>query len=255
MFLRAFLVTMVLALPAWAQVVVVPDCTVDVTVAKNLKLDVVYRCRSTTALTFAPDDQEVAAHVSGNRGKIEPVNGIVEARYRFDLADYARAVNSPAAGVKRGEAVLAPIRRLAARAARLRAPAGDRYPRSTARRVLLRDRPAESGRCLAARRHARGLRGLQRDRQVHAGRDRRSRARLLRPGAAEGGRRAAARHPRRLRQGQHARPGRLGAPHRARPSPTTGRDSRRSRCWSGWCRCARPGVGYRPHQCRAAAPR
>ncbi len=109
MFLRAFLVTMVLALPAWAQVVVVPDCTVDVTVAKNLKLDVVYRCRSTTALTFAPDDQEVAAHVSGNRGKIEPVNGIVEARYRSDLADYARAVNSPAAGVKRGEAVLAPI--------------------------------------------------------------------------------------------------------------------------------------------------
>ena len=68
MFLRTLLATMVLALPAWAQAVAVPDCTVDVTVAKDLKLDVVYRCRSTTALTFAPDDQEVAAHVSGNRG-------------------------------------------------------------------------------------------------------------------------------------------------------------------------------------------
>jgi hypothetical protein len=110
MFLRAFLATIVLALPAWAQPIAVPDCTVDVTVGKDLKLDVVYRCRSTTALSFAPDDEEVAAHVSGNgRGKVEPVNGIVEARYRSDLADYARAVNSPAAGVKRGEAVLAPI--------------------------------------------------------------------------------------------------------------------------------------------------
>ncbi len=110
MFLRAFLATVVLVLPAWAQPIAVPDCTVDVTVGKDLKLDIVYRCRSTTALTFAPDDQEVAAHVSGNGGgKVEPVNGIVEARYRSDLADYARAVNSPAAGVKRGEAVLAPI--------------------------------------------------------------------------------------------------------------------------------------------------
>ncbi len=109
MFLRAFLATIVLALPAWAQPIAVPDCTVDVTVGKDLKLDVVYRCRSTTALTFAPDDQEIAAHVSGNSGKVEPVNGIVEARYRYDLADYARAVNSTREGVKRGEAVLAPI--------------------------------------------------------------------------------------------------------------------------------------------------
>jgi hypothetical protein len=79
MFLRTFLATMALALPAWAEAVAVPDCTVDATVAKDLKLDVVYRCRSTVALTFAPDDQEVAAHVSGNRGKVEPVNGIVQA--------------------------------------------------------------------------------------------------------------------------------------------------------------------------------
>jgi hypothetical protein len=110
MFLRAFLATMGLALPAWAQSVAAPDCTADVTVARDLKLDIVYRCRSAVALTFAPDDQEVAAHVSGLRGgPVEPVNGVVEARYRYDLGDYARTVNSPAQGIKRGEAVLAPI--------------------------------------------------------------------------------------------------------------------------------------------------
>src|SRR5258708_20506565 len=126
MFLRAFLATIVMALPAWAQPIAVPDCTVDVTVGKDLKLDIVYRCRSTTALTFAPDDQEVAAHVSGNGGgKVEPVNGIVEARYPSDLADYARAVNSPAAGVNRGEAVLAPI------------PGWPLQPRGVARRPVI----------------------------------------------------------------------------------------------------------------------
>jgi hypothetical protein len=110
MFSRALLATMALALPAWAQGVAAPDCTADVMVARDLKLEVVYRCRSTVALTFAPDDQDVAQHVSGFRGnKVEPVNGIVEARYRYDLADYARTVNSPSAGLKRGDAVLAPI--------------------------------------------------------------------------------------------------------------------------------------------------
>jgi hypothetical protein len=110
MFLRTFLATMALALPAWAQPIAVPDCTVDVTVGKDLKLDIVYRCRSTTALTFAPDDQEIGGHVSGYGGaKVEPVNGIVETRYRYDLADYARAVNSTREAIKRGDAVLAPI--------------------------------------------------------------------------------------------------------------------------------------------------
>ncbi len=93
-----------------AQGVTTPDCTADVTVARDLKLDVVYRCRSTAALTFAPDDQEVASHVLGpSVGKVEPVNGLVEAHYRYDLGDYARSVNSPASGLKRGDAVLAPI--------------------------------------------------------------------------------------------------------------------------------------------------
>src|SRR5438477_6739461 len=110
MFLRTLLATMALALPAWAQAIAVPDCTVDLTVAKDLKLDVVYRCRATTALTFEPDDQQIAAQMSGYSGaKVEPVNGIVEMRYRYDLAEYARTVNSPAAGIKRGDAVLSPI--------------------------------------------------------------------------------------------------------------------------------------------------
>ena len=110
MFLRTLLAAMVLAVPALAQPVAVPDCTVDVSVASTLKLEVVYRCRSTTALSFAPDDQEVASHVSGYRfARVEPVNGLVEARYRYDLADYARTVNSTREGIKRGDAVLAPI--------------------------------------------------------------------------------------------------------------------------------------------------
>jgi hypothetical protein len=110
MFLRTILATMVLSLPAWAEPVAAPDCTVDVAVAKNLTLEVVYRCRSTAALSFAPDDQEVAAQVRGNAGaQIQPVNGIVEMRYRYDLAEYARIANSTRAGIKRGDAVLAPI--------------------------------------------------------------------------------------------------------------------------------------------------
>jgi hypothetical protein len=108
MLFRTLLAALALAAPAWAQAVAVPDCTVDVTVAKDLKLDVLYRCRSTAALSFAPDDQEVAAEVSGYRfAKVEPVNGVVEARYRYDLANYARTANSTRAGIKRGEAVLA----------------------------------------------------------------------------------------------------------------------------------------------------
>ncbi|MFO1534031.1 MAG: alanine--tRNA ligase-related protein, partial [Thermoplasmatota archaeon] len=88
----------------------VPDCTADVTMGKDLELEVVYRCRSTGALSFEPDDPKVAAHVRDFAGgKVEPVNGLVEARYRYDLASYARAVNSPAAAILRGEGVLAPL--------------------------------------------------------------------------------------------------------------------------------------------------
>src|SRR5260370_640205 len=91
MFFRTLFATVMLALPAWAQPVAAPDCTVDVTVGQNLKLEVVYRCRSTTALSFEPDDQQVAAQVSGFAGgKIEPVNGLLEARYRYDLDGFSK---------------------------------------------------------------------------------------------------------------------------------------------------------------------
>src|ERR1700675_4942467 len=49
---------------ALAQPVAAPDCTVEVEVsATGLQLDVLYRCRSATALTFRPDGERVAAKV------------------------------------------------------------------------------------------------------------------------------------------------------------------------------------------------
>src|SRR5437016_2367014 len=116
------LISMILALPAWAQPVAVPDCTVDGTLASNdgLKLDIAYRCRATTALTFNADGDRVAGKVldfrdgagrqptpSSNAWKVEPANGIVEAHYRYDLTGFARAVDSPSTAIQRGEGVLA----------------------------------------------------------------------------------------------------------------------------------------------------
>jgi hypothetical protein len=121
MFLRPFLLALLLAAPALAQTgaVPVPDCTVDVDVASGPRLAVVYRCRSAGPLTFAADNETVAAHVSDLRdgagqplsraadGWLAPaVNGLVEVRYRYDLAAYARAVNSTSTAVLRGESVL-----------------------------------------------------------------------------------------------------------------------------------------------------
>ena len=108
-----------------------PDCTVDVTVAEALKLDVVYRCRSTQALTFEPDDQELprtsrAIAAPGRAGQRHG-RGALPLRPRRLCARRQLA----AEGIQRGEAVLAPIPGLAARAARLPAPADDRHPRST----------------------------------------------------------------------------------------------------------------------------
>lgn len=120
MFIRSFLVAMAVSLPAWAQPAFVPDCTVDVGVTAGPKLDVTYRCRSTGPLTFTADDEKVAAHVkdlrdargstvAGSNGGwvIEPVNGLVEARYNYDLAAYASTVNSTSSAVLRGGSVLA----------------------------------------------------------------------------------------------------------------------------------------------------
>ena len=108
---------------AIAQPVPAPDCTVDVELsATGLKLDVLYRCRSTSAVTFRPDGERVAAKVldfrdgagaqpapSPNGWRVEPRNGLVEARYRFDLGGYARAMDSVSKAVLRGEGVLSSL--------------------------------------------------------------------------------------------------------------------------------------------------
>src|SRR5882672_8274181 len=105
---------------AVAQPVPPPQCTVDVDLsAAGLKLDVHYRCRSALAVTFRPDSERVAARVaafrdgaggepapSSNGWSVEPRNGLVEARYSFDLGGYARAVDNVSTAVQRGEGVL-----------------------------------------------------------------------------------------------------------------------------------------------------
>ena len=52
--LRTLAILLLGTVPALAQPVQVPDCTADVTVHEQLSLDVVYRCRSTQALSFEP---------------------------------------------------------------------------------------------------------------------------------------------------------------------------------------------------------
>ena len=105
---------------AVAQPVPAPQCTVDVELsAAGLKLDVLYRCRSASAVTFRPDSERVAARVaafrdgagaepppSSNGWSVEPHNGLVEARYSFDLGGYARAVDNVSTAVQRGEGVV-----------------------------------------------------------------------------------------------------------------------------------------------------
>src|SRR4051812_17920624 len=96
--------------PAFAQPAQVPDCTADVTVHESLALDVVYRCRSDQPISFEPDSERTAQYArDAPSGRIAPVNGLVEARYRFDLSGFARAVNSAVEGIQRGKGVLAPL--------------------------------------------------------------------------------------------------------------------------------------------------
>lgn len=101
--LRLFLLLAVLALPAAAQPIAAPDCTVDADLAGDLKLQVRFHCRSTGPISFVPESERMSAHVSG----LTVANG--EARYQFDLRAYARAVDSPTAAVLRGEGVLATL--------------------------------------------------------------------------------------------------------------------------------------------------
>ncbi|MBX9946270.1 MAG: hypothetical protein K2Y40_19505 [Reyranella sp.] len=107
---------------AGAQPVAVPDCTVDGTLTDDdgLKIDVVYRCRSSGAVSFQADGDRVAGKVmdfrdgaghallpSANVWRVEPRDGLVEARYRYDLTGFARAVDSTSVAVQRGGGVLA----------------------------------------------------------------------------------------------------------------------------------------------------
>ena len=107
---RRALLLLLLATSALAQPVQAPDCTVDATMSEQLALEVVYRCRASQPLSFEPTGERMAHYVQGlASGRIEPVNGLVEARYRFDLSGFARATNSTSEGLQRGRGVLTPL--------------------------------------------------------------------------------------------------------------------------------------------------
>ena len=94
MFRCAVLLFMLMTARAFAQVPAqvpteAPDCTAEVDLAAGLKLDVHYLCRSNTPIAFEPV------------GRIEPRNGIVQARYRIDLANHQ--VNDPRELIVRGD--------------------------------------------------------------------------------------------------------------------------------------------------------
>ncbi|HTR84274.1 MAG TPA: hypothetical protein VMI56_07325 [Reyranella sp.] len=119
MFLRTLAAVLLFALPAWAQTPA--DCTadVDLTSDNGIKVAVVYRCQSTTPVTFhAAGDRAVArtSEVKDGTGKpltpssdawwVEPANGVAELHYRVDVSGYAADVNSPTLAIARGEGVL-----------------------------------------------------------------------------------------------------------------------------------------------------
>jgi hypothetical protein len=109
MLFRSLAVLLLAATSALAQAAV-PDCTADVAVDPQLTLDVVYRCRSPQALSFEPVGERSAQYLRDFAGgRIEPVNGLVEARYRLDLSALARALDSPSEGIQKGNGVLAPL--------------------------------------------------------------------------------------------------------------------------------------------------
>jgi len=110
MLLRSLAILLLGTAAAAAQPVPAPDCTADVTLHEQLSLDVVYRCRSPQALSFEPVGERTAQFLQdGPAGRIEAVNGLVEARYRLALSDLARSLNSPSEGLQRGKGILAPL--------------------------------------------------------------------------------------------------------------------------------------------------
>lgn len=92
----------VLAFPAVARGAE-PDCIADVEVAAGPILQVHYRCTSSARLTFQPDGRQMMAHLS------DLVVEDNEARYRFDLAAFARDANSTSVAVLRSGGVLATL--------------------------------------------------------------------------------------------------------------------------------------------------
>src|SRR5918993_763551 len=107
MFRRAFIAALLAATPSLAQPVAAPDCTVDGRLADSdgLKLDIVHRCRATQLLSFRSVEDRASSYVRDL--KVEQRDGVAEARYRFDLSGFARAVDSTSAAVQRGGGVLA----------------------------------------------------------------------------------------------------------------------------------------------------
>jgi hypothetical protein len=119
--LLALLVPLFIALPAQAQAVTPPDCTadVDLTADGGLKVAVVYRCRSSSPVTFSAASEKAAARVmefSDRAGKplprsaaswrVDPVKDTAEAHYRLDLLAYAQDLDMPTAAIARGRGVL-----------------------------------------------------------------------------------------------------------------------------------------------------
>jgi hypothetical protein len=106
---RTLLAALLAASPAVAQPVPAPDCTVDGTLSESngLSLDVTYRCRASASITFQPGEDRSRPFVSDLT--VEQGGGIEQARYRFDLAGYARAVDSTSVAVLRGNGVLATL--------------------------------------------------------------------------------------------------------------------------------------------------
>jgi hypothetical protein len=111
MFRRAFIAALLAASPSLAQPlaqpVAAPDCAVDGRLADSggLGLEITYRCRATQPLSFRSVEDRASAHVQDL--KLEQRNGVAEARYRFDLSGFARAVDSTSLAVQRGNGVLA----------------------------------------------------------------------------------------------------------------------------------------------------
>jgi hypothetical protein len=99
-FLPVTMLVLLLAAPALAQTPPPPpvsaaDCSVDVDLAAGLKLDIRYRCRSSSALTFE------------SVGRVDSHNGIVDARYRLDLAQ--RSESDGRELILRGDSALATL--------------------------------------------------------------------------------------------------------------------------------------------------